>query len=197
LFLVLAGRVKVFCTAENGTQTLLRIVSPEGFFGETAIVPGNHALRESAIALDCTQLMGWTDEEIRQQIEREPKLALALFDYFNACNSVHRNRVLAFAGYKTGMRVALALCDLAREIGSQVESGAMRISGLTHQAIGDYVGTTREIVTLEMNHLRRLGFLEYSRRFMDIHAGALAEWIREQGVTVGAGPAAPAMRAGM
>ena len=37
LYLVLRGRVKVFSTADNGAQTLLRIVTPERFFGETAL----------------------------------------------------------------------------------------------------------------------------------------------------------------
>ena len=51
LHLVISGRVKVFCTAPDGTQLLLRIVPSEGFFGESGLVPAHLAGRESAVAL--------------------------------------------------------------------------------------------------------------------------------------------------
>jgi CRP/FNR family transcriptional regulator len=184
LYLVLRGRVKVFSTGENGVQTLLRIVTPEGFFGETALVPVDENLRESAAALESTQVMSWSADKLMESIEREPRLALALCHYFGECNLVHRDRICAAASYKTGMRVVIALVQLARTIGTAMETGALRITGLTHHSIADYVGTTREIVTLEMNRLRRLGYLEYSRRSLDVHADALAAFAREQGVSI-------------
>jgi CRP-like cAMP-binding protein len=184
LYLVLRGRVKVFTTAESGVQTLLRIISPEGFFGETALVPLNDSLRESAVALDSVHVMSWSADKLTETIEREPKLALALFQYFAECNLIHQERICAAASYKTGIRVAIALVQLAHSIGEPTGNGAIRMSGLTHHSIADYVGTTREIVTLEMNRLRRLGYLEYSRRYLDVHADALTASVREQGVTL-------------
>jgi biotin operon repressor len=60
----------------------------------------------------------------------------------------------------------------------------MRIAALTHYAIAEYVGTSREIVTYQMNRLRRMGMLRYSRRFIDVYAQALSETLRQQGVSV-------------
>lgn len=182
LFLVLAGRVKVFCTSADGTQTLLRIVPPEGFFGESSLVPAHESPRESAVVLEPAQIMSWTGEQVRQQIELEPKLGLALFQYFCANNTLLRDRVITVATYKTGIRVVLALMQLAETIGAATPHGAQRLTGLTHQAIADYVGTSREIVTAEMNHLRRLGYVVYSRRFTDVFSDALREWLRDQGL---------------
>src|SRR4051794_38964351 len=82
LYLVLSGRVKIFCTADSGAQTLLRVVGAEEFFGESAILPGGQDLRESAVALDTAQVMCWQAEEIQDRIEKEPRLALALCEYF-------------------------------------------------------------------------------------------------------------------
>ena len=195
LYLSLMGRVKVYSTAENGVQSVLRVVPTEGFFGESVLLPRGEGMRESAAALESVQVMAWTGEQVIAQIEREPKLALALIEYFGKCNLVHRDRVLAFTGYKTGMRVAIGLNQLADNAGVRLDNGAMRLSGLTHQALGDYIGTTREIVTMEMNHLRRLGYLEYSRRFIDVHSMALAEWMREQGVDFGVRAAGATLRA--
>jgi CRP-like cAMP-binding protein len=195
LYLVLAGRVKLFSTAESGAQTLLRLVGAEEFFGEAALVPADHVVRETAVAIEPVQAMCWTAEEVQDRIEKEPRLGLALCEYFGRHNALLRERITTIANYKTGPRVVFALLQLARSNGSTTPQGAQRITGLTHQAIADYVGTSREIVTSELNRLRRLGYVSYSRLYTDIYASALAEWMRQQGMRVHDAPAQPALGA--
>jgi CRP-like cAMP-binding protein len=196
LYLVLSGRVKVFCTSDTGAQTLLRVVGAEEFFGESALVPSEQAVRESALAIEPVQVMCWTAEEIADRIAKEPRLALALSEYFGRQNLLMRERITTIANYKTGPRVTLALIQLARTNGSTTPHGATRLTGLTHQAIADYVGTSREIVTSEMNRLRRLGYLSYTRLHTDIYYSALTEWMRQQGTRVYNVLEEPAMQAG-
>jgi CRP/FNR family cyclic AMP-dependent transcriptional regulator len=182
LYLVLAGRVRISCTANSGAQTLLRIAGPEEFFGESSLIPGGQgAMQESAVAMDPSQVMSWTPDEVQDRIEKEPKLALALGEYFGRQNLLLRERITTIANYKTGPRVTLALIQLARINGSTTQDGSTRLSGLTHQAIADYVGTSREIVTSEMNRLRRLGYVTYSRLHTDVALSALTEWMKQQG----------------
>jgi CRP/FNR family transcriptional regulator len=195
LYLLLAGRVKVFCTAEDGAQTLLRVAGAEEFLGESSLIPQDGALRESAVVVDAAQAMSWTCEEVQERIEREPKLALALVQYFGRNNGVLRDRITTIANYKTGPRVVLALIQLSQSVGTQVPGGALRITGLTHQAIADYVGTSREIVTSEMNRLRRMGYISYSRLYTDVFAAALQEWMRQQGTATYAAGGGDAVRA--
>lgn len=184
LYLLLAGRVKVFCTADTGAQTLLRVAEAEEFLGESSLIPHDGGPRESAIVVDAAQVMCWTPEEVQERIEREPKLALALAQYFGRNNGVLRDRITTIANYKTGPRVVLALIHLSQSVGASMPSGAQRLTGLTHQAIADYVGTSREIVTSEMNRLRRMGYISYSRLYTDVFVSALAEWMRQQGASV-------------
>jgi CRP/FNR family transcriptional regulator len=196
LYLLLAGRVKVFCTAETGAQTLLRVAGAEEFLGESSLIPQDGALRESAVVVDAAQAMSWSCEEVQERIEREPKLALALAQYFGRNNGVLRERITTIANYKTGPRVVLALIQLSQSVGTQTPGGALRITGLTHQAIADYVGTSREIVTSEMNRLRRMGYINYSRLYTDIYASALQEWTRQQGAVSYAGSGGAVQAAG-
>jgi CRP/FNR family transcriptional regulator, cyclic AMP receptor protein len=184
LYLVLSGRVKICSTADSGAQTLLRVAGPEDFFGEFSLVPGARPVRETAIAIDATQVMSWNSEEVEERIEKEPGLAVALCHYFGRQNLLLRERISTIANYKTGPRVTIALLELAHANGSPMPDGASRITGLTHQALADYVGTSREIVTSELNRLRRLGYVSYSRLHTDIYASALTEWMRQQGTRV-------------
>jgi CRP/FNR family transcriptional regulator len=195
LYLVLSGRVKILCAANDGAQTLLRVVPPEGFFGECALLPAQDTIKETAIALDTARAMAWPASEMQQQIEREPKLALALFQYFGKRNIQLRDRLKAAGNFTTGPRVILALVQLAHEIGASMPDGAVRLSGLTHQAIADYVGTSREIVTSEMNRLRRLGYVAYSRLHTDIFLGSLEEWMSQQHPNLKTGAPTAAVRA--
>ena len=76
-------------------------------------------LRETAIAVAPTQVMSWTAEEVEVHIERQPRLALALCEYFGHCNEQMRERIVTVATQKTGTRVSVALVQLAREIGDR------------------------------------------------------------------------------
>jgi CRP-like cAMP-binding protein len=194
LFLLLSGRVKILITSSSGVQMLLRVARAEEFVGECSLVPES-GLRESAVVMETAQAMSWAPEEVDARIAEAPKLAIALCQYFGRNNSLVRDRITTISSCKTGPRVMTALVQLSRSIGTPTPQGALPITGLTHQAIAEYVGTSREIVTSEMNRLRRLGYVSYSRLHTDIYTTALAEWMRQQGMgSSGAGreDAAPA-----
>jgi hypothetical protein len=75
-------------------------------------------------------------------------------------------------------------------LGTPQPDGAMRIDSLTHHTIADYVGTSREVVTFQMNRIRRLGLIRYNRRYIDVYSRAVAEALRLQGIHLSERPAA-------
>jgi len=183
LFVVILGRVKINSTADDGFETISRIVCPEGLFGESALV-GTAGRTESAVALDNVTVMSWTRQEIENQIEREPHLGIALSQYLVRQCIELQDRIESMAVYKTPERVMLALIQLADSLGTLLPDGSTRIGSLTHHTIADYVGTSREIVTFQMNRLRRLGLLRYSRKNIDVYTQAMREVLRGNGVTM-------------
>ena len=183
LYVVVSGRVKVLQTATDGSQTVIRIVPPDGFFGESALI-GSTARSEIAMALDTVRAMAWSAVEIEQQIEREPRLGLALVQHMvRQCLDLEE-RIQCMAICKTPERVALALVQLSEALGSREEDGAMRMGGLTHHTLAEYVGTSREIVTFQLNRLRRLGMLKYTRKYIDVYSQAIIESLREHSLTL-------------
>lgn len=182
LYLLVLGRVKVNTTADDGNETIGRLVSPEGLFGEAVLIGGRPT--ESAIALDAATIMFWTREEIEQQIEREPRLGLALSQYLvRQCIGL-QERIESMAVHKTPERVMVALIQLAEQMGAVQPDGATRLASLTHHTIAEYIGTSREIVTYQMNRLRRLGMIRYTRRYIDVFTPAVIAALREQGLHV-------------
>ncbi len=182
LYLVVLGRVKVTTTADDGYETIGRIVCPEGLFGEAVLVGGRAS--EAAVALDTATVMSWTRADIEAQIEREPRLGIALSQYLVRQCIALQERIESMAVHKTPERVMVALAQLAQMLGTPQEDGSTRLGSLTHHTIAEYVGTSREIVTYQMNRLKRLGLIRYSRRYIDVYTGAIQEALREQGIRV-------------
>src|SRR5205085_7418533 len=133
----------------------------------SALIGGQHRV-EAATALDNVTVMSWTAHEIETQIEREPRLGLALSQYLVRQCIELQDRIESMAIYKTPERVMLALVQLADSLGTPMADGSTRVSALTHHTIAEFVGTSREIVTFQLNRLRRMGMLRYSRKHMDI-----------------------------
>jgi CRP/FNR family transcriptional regulator len=195
LYLVILGRVKISTAANEGGQRVGRIVRSDGLFGESSLIgPVNPA--ESAIALDNVALMSWSRNEIEEQVEREPRLGLALTQYLvRECLDL-QDRIESMAVRKTPERVMLALLQLAADLGSPMPDGSINVASLTHDTIAEFVGTSREIVTVQMNRLRRMGLVRYSRKHIDIYAQALRENLRQQGISVPTGAKGAAQIAG-
>jgi CRP-like cAMP-binding protein len=80
-------------------------------------------------------------------------------------------------------RIMIALLDFARDGGTPIPNGALRVTAITHKTIAEYVGTSREMVTTEMNRLRRIGLVQYRRAYIDVFAAAVESALRRDGVT--------------
>jgi CRP/FNR family transcriptional regulator, cyclic AMP receptor protein len=198
LHLVVQGRVKVTMALDDGTQTVVDIFTTDDFFGESSLLGSAHHA-ERAMALDNVTLMSWSGQEIEEQVERQPRLGIALVQMLVKRGLDYEERLQSFALDKTPERVIRALLRFADRLGTRMEDGSIKIPPLTHQVISEYVGTSREIVTFQMNHLRQKGFLRYSRKGIQVYADALREhlqsqthqavsWPKAEEKTFGAGP---------
>lgn len=180
LYLVLAGMVKTTVTAEDGRQAISRFIPAEGLFGESSLIPGS--LGEAATAVDDVTLMAWSRDEIERQIEHEPLLGLALVQYLLGKCVELQGRIESAARHEVPARVMLALAHFGSEFGTPVADGAMRVPSITQRSIAEYIGTSREVVTQQMNRLRRIGVVSYSRKHIDVYLQAIRDELRHTGI---------------
>jgi CRP/FNR family cyclic AMP-dependent transcriptional regulator len=158
---------------------VIDIYTVDEYFGETGLL-GLSARGQSAIALENTTLMSWTTDDIEEQIERYPKLGMELVRLMVQRSRDFEERLQSFALEKTTARVARSLLRFADRLGTPQPDGSLRIPPLTHQVLSEYVGTSREIVTFQMNALRQQGYLNYSRKGISIHRDALREYLKHE-----------------
>jgi CRP-like cAMP-binding protein len=177
LYLVLAGRVKV-SSALSGGEIAYRIVNKGGLFGEPALVNARER-SDSAVALDPVTLMAWSRGEIEREVELNPALGVALYRYLAVNCMELAERMKAMVVHRTPERVMLTILQFAREAGVTMADGSTRVESLTHQTLAEYVGTSREVVTFQLNSLRRLGLLRYNRKYIDLSVDRMEAAIRQ------------------
>ena len=93
-------------------------------------------------------------------------------------------RLQAMATCKTPERIMLSLLQLAQDLGTEAPDGALRMPSLTHHLIAEHVGTSREVVSSQMSHMRRLGLISYTRKEIAVYCDAITEVLRSQGIAV-------------
>lgn len=182
LFLVIDGKVKVCRVANEGRQVVVDLYSTDDFFGESALLSetAHETQQECAIAFENTKVMSWTATEIERLVTRCPRLAVALLQLVVERSVELVQRVESLSVDNNARRLALALIRFSERLGHRSDHGAVEMMPFTHDMLSQYVGTTREFVTSQMNQFRRQGYLDYSRKGIWLHADSMKDWLRRQ-----------------
>ena len=172
IYLVVTGKVGLSHICAKGNEVLLDIVLPDEFFGETAFlnVPSP---TECATAIGKTTVMSWAIPDIEDLVMERPLFGVALLQILAQRNLEFNRRLESLSLDTIERRLARLLIRFADRLGVSEDDGSVRMMPFTHEALSRYVGTSREIVTQNMNRFRRHGFLSYSRRGITLHRESL------------------------
>jgi CRP-like cAMP-binding protein len=174
LYLVIKGAVCTSRSYHGREKEIAQIHGPDDFFGESSLLHANEYL-ERATALQLTYTMAWTAQEIEALIMRQPRLGVVLVQAF-----LHRSLQLeesahSFAFEETIDRTARLMLSLCQRFGHRQEEGNVRLPPFTQALLAKCIGTSREIITVNMNELRRQGYLHYNRKQISVYEDALKE----------------------
>lgn len=163
VFLLLSGRVKLFCGAPSGREITIEIVNPNEFFGETHLFDScsygctAEVMEDAEVAIfrrgDLAAAVSQSQEALRE---------LALMQSARRISA--EQKLMEYVFYDVPARLAHLLARLAANHGRNTKEGVLIRVKLTHQELANLVGSTRETTTLILNDFRRKGLLEFSGR---------------------------------
>jgi CRP-like cAMP-binding protein len=182
LYLVIEGKVKVSRLANDGEHVVIDLYQRDEFFGESAFL-NLHSSGEQAMALENTKLMTWGTAALEEIIVRRPLLGVALLQILVQRMSDFTKRLESFCTEDIEHRLARSLVRFSERFGTVADDGSVHMMAFTHETLGQYVGTSREIVTHYMNKFRRDGYLIYSRKGIILQREALRQWLRQGGLS--------------
>jgi CRP/FNR family cyclic AMP-dependent transcriptional regulator len=163
IYLVVTGKVGISQIAEDGSEVLLEIASPDDLFGESAFLKAPRR-SERAAAIETATLMTWAVSDMENLVMKRPRLALALLQILAQRNAEFTCRIESFAIDGIERRLARSLIRLSERLGTPDKDGAVRMMPFTHVLLSRYIGTSREIVSHYMNQFKRQGYVSYSRQ---------------------------------
>lgn len=166
IYAINTGRVKVVIgetvTAIYGENDLINLGALAGNCSETAI------------ALDDCKAWQWLAAHVIHKAETNPDLAIGLMQLAAQREAEASERVRVLATYSIRERLAIALLHFVAKFG--LADGETRVlPPMTHELLGQYVGTSRERVTHHMNEFRRQGRIRFSRKGILLRPADLQE----------------------
>jgi len=153
LYILLAGRVKLYSSAHNGREIVLTVLTPGQYFGELSLDGAPRSL--SAQALEASRCCVVAGDELRQFLAAEPDFALHLTHKLMHMVRRLTEQVKSLALQDVYGRIVRLLTDLSDEAGSE---RVLRYK-LTQQDIADRVGSSREMVNRIMKELAAGGYV--------------------------------------
>lgn len=161
LFLLKEGRVQLYRISPDGKKLVMTTVGPGTVFGEMALIgQGMHNTFAEATE-DCV-LCVMSRGDVERLLVTKPKVALRLFEALGSRLKDTETRLeeIAFKGIPA--RLASLLLQLASEPGGDT------ITGLTHQDLGEQIGTYRETTTQTLNAFKADGLIDIGRKRITI-----------------------------
>ncbi len=162
LYILLAGRVKVFASGENDREVVIDTYGPGEYVGELALDGGPRSA--SVITLEPTVCAVVTRITLRDHIAAHPDFAFELLA-----------RVIRRARRATANVKNLALLDVYGRVRRLFDELAVEQDGvrsiperLTHQEIAERVGASREMISRLLKDLERGGYLATEDRVITL-----------------------------
>jgi CRP/FNR family transcriptional regulator, cyclic AMP receptor protein len=158
LFVISRGRVRVYRDAGKDRLFTIAYRGAGELIGESALGRAS-VFHDTAVASDQVELIRVPLANIENLIETNNRFARKLLRLIvDRCLEMERRLERLFV--KTiESRIAEFLLEAATQHGIPESRGIMIGAKYTHQEIADYVGSTRETVTLVLGQLKRRGFV--------------------------------------
>jgi CRP/FNR family cyclic AMP-dependent transcriptional regulator len=170
LYILLAGRVKVFATGADEREIVFDIHGPGEYVGEMSLDGGPRSA--SIMTLEPTICSVVTRVTLKDHIAKHPEFAFELLA-----------KVIRRARRATESARDLALLDVYGRVRRLFDSLAVERDGvrlipekLTHQEIADRVGSSREMISRLLKDLTEGGYIAVADRLITLRKPLPPHW---------------------
>lgn len=159
LYIILEGKVKLGRHAADGRENLLSVLGPADMFGELSMFdPGPRTA--SAVAVTDVTLATTDRSGLRSWFAQRPEIAEQLLRVLARRLRRTNNSLADLIFTDVPGRVAKALLQLARQFGTRVDGGQLRVThDLTQEELAQLVGASRETVNKALADFGQRGWL--------------------------------------
>lgn len=159
---VVTGRLKLTQVGPDGSEVILRFVSPGEATAALAAFEGA-VYPATAWAESGTRMLVWSRETVRALLRRHSALALNALELVSDRLREVQERFRELATERVARRIARALLRLVRQAGRKVEGGVLIDMPLSRQNLAEMTGTTLFTVSRVLSEWESLGIIASGR----------------------------------
>jgi CRP/FNR family cyclic AMP-dependent transcriptional regulator len=170
LYIILAGRAKVYATGADEREIVFDIHGPGEYVGEMALDGGPRSA--SVMTLEPTTCSVVTRVTLKEHIAKHPEFAFELLA-----------KVIRRARRATESARDLALLDVYGRVRRLLDGLAVERDGLrqipeklTHQEIADRVGASREMISRLLKDLTEGGYISVAEKLITLRKPLPPAW---------------------
>jgi len=157
VYIVLAGRVRVYSSAQDGRDVVLDVLGPGEIIGE--MVLDGSPRSASVMTMEPTTMAVLDAAVLRERLRSDVDLAMLLVTELLGRLRRTTRVVKQFALGDVYERLAVVLKDLFA-----ASPGGDTIEGLTQQDLAERIGSSRDMVNRIVRQLEKGGYVEVARR---------------------------------
>ena len=167
VYMLKKGRVKLSKVSQDGREATIAILEPGEIFGEVEVL--NAIPRESMVeALEPVMVCEIQRSDFDRYLHTYPEVGGKVIKFMGGRLRQLETRVGDLVFKSAPARLASLLLELSETMGI-VENGVVQLQvRLTHQNLGNLIGTSRETVSMLMSQFMQRGLLEQKRRYIRI-----------------------------
>ena len=176
IFYIQEGRVKLTVLSHQGKEAVVAILGPGTFFGEGCLA-GQLVRMATAVAMSDCVVMRLAKHEMIRVLKEQPRFSELFVAHLLSRNiKIEEDLVdqLFNSSEKRLARVLLLLANFGKP-----GQPRLVIPSISQETLAEIVGTTRSRVSFFMNRFRKLGFIDYSGRSLEVHSSLLTVVLRE------------------
>ena len=171
VFSVHKGRVKITVVSEHGKEAVVSIVNDGEIFGEGCLSGQIRRIATARAMTDCEITRIEKDVLIRA-LRKEPTLSSMFLEYMLKRTIRVEADLVDQLFNSSEKRLARALLMLAN-FGKEGKPEPL-VAKISQETLAEMIGTTRSRVSFFMNKFRKLGFIDYSGKELEIHSSLLS-----------------------
>jgi CRP/FNR family cyclic AMP-dependent transcriptional regulator len=170
LYIIVAGRVKIYVSDEEGKEIVLNYAGAGEYFGEMVLDGGPRSA--SVMTLEPTRFLVIPKEDFKEFVAKSPEFSLHLIRKLIRRVRALTNDVKSLALMDVYGRVARMLLDLAQE-----RDGVLVIEDRpTHQEMASRVGASREMISRVLKDLTDGSYITVERDRITIARALPRNW---------------------